>query len=59
MAEGYANASYNWPNMNWAAADLSKEWERFYEHFEFTFTLPFTFMFEATKSWQEKTLEWR
>ena len=31
-AEGYANSSYNWPNMNWAAAYLSKEWERFYQH---------------------------
>ena len=28
MAEGYANASYNRPTMNWAATDLSKEWER-------------------------------
>ena len=34
MAEGYANSLYNWPNMNWAAADLSKEWERFYQHCE-------------------------
>ena len=25
--------------MNWAAADLSKEWERFYQHCEFTFGL--------------------
>ena len=40
MAEGYAKASYNWLNMNWAAADLSKEWERFYEHCEFTFSAP-------------------
>ena len=40
MAEGYANSSYNWPNMNWAAADLSKEWERFYQHCEFTFGGP-------------------
>ena len=35
MAEGYANSSYKWPNMNWAAADLSKEWERFYQHCEY------------------------
>ena len=40
MAEGYANSSYNWPNMNRAAADLSKEWERFYQHCEFTFGGP-------------------
>ena len=40
MAEGYANSSYNWPNMNWAAADLSKEWERFYQRCEFTFSEP-------------------
>ena len=39
IAEGCANSSYNWPNMNWAAADLSKEWERFYQHCEFTFGL--------------------
>ena len=39
MAEGYANSPYNWSNMNWAAADLSKEWERFYQHCEFTFGL--------------------
>ena len=32
MAEGYANSSFNWPRINWAAADLSKEWERFYQH---------------------------
>ena len=42
MAEGYANSSYNWPNMNWAAADLSKEWERFYQHCQFTFSGPFS-----------------
>ena len=35
MAEGYANSLYNWPNMNWAAADLSKEQEGFYQHCEF------------------------
>ena len=27
MVEGYANSSYNWPTRNWAASDLSKEWE--------------------------------
>ena len=37
MAEGYANALYNWPTMNWAAMDLSKEWERFYQHCNFAF----------------------
>lgn len=36
MAEGYGN-SYNWPIMNWMASDLSKEWERFYNHCSFTF----------------------
>ncbi|CAH3128633.1 unnamed protein product, partial [Pocillopora meandrina] len=40
MAKGYANASYNWPTMNWAATDLSKEWERFYQHCEFAFGGP-------------------
>ena len=40
MAKGYVNASYNWPTMNWAATDLSKEWERFYQHCEFAFGGP-------------------
>ena len=40
IVEGYANSSFNWPRMNWAAADLSKEWERFYQHCEFTFGGP-------------------
>ena len=40
MAEGYANSSFNWPRMNWAAGDLSKEWERFYQQCKFTFGGP-------------------
>ena len=49
MAERYANSSYNWPNMNWAAADLSKEWERFYQHCEFTFGGPLSKCTEREK----------
>ena len=49
MAEGYANSSYNWLNMNWAAADLSKEWERFYQHCEFTFRGPLSKCTEKEK----------
>ena len=49
MAEGYPNSSYNWPNMNWAAADLSKEWERFYQHCEFTFGGPLSKRTEKEK----------
>ena len=37
VAEGYTNSSFNWPGINWAALDFSKEWERFYQHCEFTF----------------------
>ena len=40
VAEGYANPWYHWPNMNWAASDLSKEWKRLYQHCEFTFGGP-------------------
>jgi len=36
VAEGYTNLSFNWPRMNWAASDLSREWKRFYQHCEFT-----------------------
>ena len=49
MAEGYANASYNWPTMNWAATDLSKEWERFYQHCEFAFGGPLSKCTEKEK----------
>ena len=49
MAEGYANSSYKWPTMNWAAADLSKEWERFYQHCEFTFGGPLSKCTEKEK----------
>ena len=49
MAEGYANSSYRWPNMNWAASDLSKEWERFYQHCEFTFGGPLSKCSEKEK----------
>ena len=48
MAEGYANSSYNWQNMNWAAAD-SGEWERFYQHCEFTFGGPLSKCTEKEK----------
>ena len=40
MVEGYANSLYNWPNINWAVADLSKEEEGFHQHCEFTFGAP-------------------
>ena len=49
MAEGYANLSYNWPKMNWAASDLSKEWERFYRHCEFAFGGPLSKCTEKEK----------
>ena len=49
MEEGYANSSYNWLNMNWAATDLSKEWERFYQHCEFTFCGPLSKCTEKEK----------
>ena len=49
MAEGYANSSFNWPRMNWAASDLSKEWERFYQHCEFTFGGPLSKCTEKEK----------
>ena len=48
MAEGYANSSYNWQNMNWTAAD-SGEWERFYQHCEFTFGGPLSKCTEKEK----------
>ena len=35
--------------MNWAAADLSKEWERFYQHCEFTFGGPLSKCTEKEK----------
>jgi len=49
MAEGYANSSFNWPRMNWAAADLSKEWEKFYQHCEFRFGGPLSKCTEKEK----------
>ena len=49
MAEGYVSASYNWPTMNWAATDLSKEWERFYQHCEFAFGGPLSKCTEKEK----------
>lgn len=49
MAEGYTNALYNWPTMNWAAMDLSKEWERFYRHCEFAFGGPLSKCTEKEK----------
>ena len=49
MAEGYANSSFNWPRINWAASDLSKEWERFYQHCEFTFGGPLSKCTEKEK----------
>ena len=49
MAEGYANSSLNWPRMSWTAADLSKEWERFYQHCEFTFGGPLSKCTEKEK----------
>jgi hypothetical protein len=39
MAEDYARG-YSWPAMNWQAPDLAKEWERFYQHCQFTFGGP-------------------
>ena len=50
MAEGYTVSSYNWPVMNWAAADLSREWERFYQHCEFAFGGPFSKYSEKEKN---------
>ena len=35
--------------MNWAAADLTKEWERFYQHCEFTFGGPLSKCTEKDK----------
>ena len=49
MAEGYTNSSFNWPRMNWDASDLSKEWERFYQHCEFTFGGPLSKCTEKEK----------
>ena len=49
MAEGYANSLFNWPRMNWAASDLSKEWERFHRHCEFTFGGPLSKCTETEK----------
>ena len=49
MAGRYANSSFNWPRMNWAAADLRKEWERFYQHCEFTFGGPLSKCTEKEK----------
>ena len=40
---------YNWPTMNWAATDLSKEWERFYQHCEFAFGGPLSKCTEKEK----------
>ena len=50
MAEGYTGSSYNWPVMNWAAADLSREWERFYQHCEFAFGGPLSKCSEKEKN---------
>ena len=49
MAEGYANSSFNWPRINWAASDLSEEWERFYQHCEFKFGGPLSKRTEKDK----------
>ena len=49
IAEGYANSSFKWSRMNWAASDLSKEWERFYQHCEFTFGEPLSKCIEKEK----------
>ena len=35
--------------MNWAATDLSKEWERFYQHCEFAFGGPLSKCMEKEK----------
>ena len=35
--------------MNWAATDLSKEWERFYQHCEFAFGGPLSKCTEKEK----------
>ena len=49
MAEGYTGSSHNWPVMNWAAAYLSREWERFYQHCEFAFGGPLSKCSEKEK----------
>ena len=49
MAEGYTNSSSNWLTMNWAASDLSKGWEWFYQYCEFTFGGPLSKCSEKEK----------
>ena len=41
--------SFFWPRLKWAAADLSEEWKRFYEHCEFTFGGPLSKCTEKEK----------
>ena len=48
MGEEYARG-YSWPSMNWKATDLAKEWERFYQHCEFTFGGPLSKCSEKEK----------
>ena len=48
MAEGYTT-NYAWPQMDWKAADLSKEWERFYQHCQFAFGGPLSKATEQEK----------